>query len=86
MDCFSSSVAFDNMQQQDAHEFLNYLLNTIADLLEGETIQTLHAHRPLPRALECVAPLRFWVDSTDWEGGHLCIIILRTYWPDTQFY
>ena len=23
------------MQQQDAHEFLNYLLNTIADLLVG---------------------------------------------------
>ena len=23
------------MQQQDAHEFLNYLLNTIADLLAG---------------------------------------------------
>ena len=33
---FLTSVAFDNMQQQDAHEFLNYLLNTIADLLEGE--------------------------------------------------
>lgn len=25
------------MQQQDAHEFLNYLLNTIGDLLEGAT-------------------------------------------------
>lgn len=24
------------MQQQDAHEFLNYLLNTVADLLAGE--------------------------------------------------
>ena len=23
------------MQQQDAHEFLNYLLNTVADLLVG---------------------------------------------------
>ena len=29
-------VVFDNMQQQDAHEFLNYLLNTVADLLAGE--------------------------------------------------
>ncbi len=29
-------VAFDNMQQQDAHEFLNYLLNTIGDLLDGK--------------------------------------------------
>ena len=28
-------VVFDNMQQQDAHEFLNYLLNTVADLLVG---------------------------------------------------
>ncbi|PFX19475.1 Ubiquitin carboxyl-terminal hydrolase 46 [Stylophora pistillata] len=27
---------FDNYMQQDAHEFLNYLLNTIADLLQGE--------------------------------------------------
>ncbi len=24
------------MQQQDAHEFLNYLLNTIGDLLDGK--------------------------------------------------
>ena len=32
----SATVVFDNMQQQDAHEFLNYLLNTIADLLAGE--------------------------------------------------
>ena len=31
-----AAVLFDNMQQQDAHEFLNYLLNTIADLLQGE--------------------------------------------------
>lgn len=28
-------VLFDNMQQQDAHEFLNYLLNTIGDLVAG---------------------------------------------------
>ncbi|KAI7697911.1 hypothetical protein SSS_10027 [Sarcoptes scabiei] len=27
---------FDNYMQQDAHEFLNYLLNTIADLLIAE--------------------------------------------------
>lgn len=26
---------FDNYMQQDAHEFLNYLLNTIGDLLQG---------------------------------------------------
>uniref|UniRef100_A0A6G1SLI8 ubiquitinyl hydrolase 1 n=1 Tax=Aceria tosichella TaxID=561515 RepID=A0A6G1SLI8_9ACAR len=28
---------FDNYMQQDAHEFLNYLLNTIADLLRSDT-------------------------------------------------
>ena len=28
---------FDNYMQQDAHEFLNYLLNTIADLLQGNS-------------------------------------------------
>jgi len=27
---------FDNYMQQDAHEFLNYLLNTIAEILQGE--------------------------------------------------
>lgn len=32
-----SAVLFDNMQQQDAHEFLNYLLNTIGDILAGGT-------------------------------------------------
>lgn len=31
----SLAALFNNMQQQDAHEFLNYLLNTIADLLAG---------------------------------------------------
>ncbi|XP_047128161.1 ubiquitin carboxyl-terminal hydrolase 46 isoform X1 [Hydra vulgaris] len=30
---------FDNYMQQDAHEFLNYLLNTIADLLQGEKLK-----------------------------------------------
>jgi len=29
-------VSFDNYMQHDAHEFLNYLLNTIADLLQGK--------------------------------------------------
>jgi uncharacterized UBP type Zn finger protein len=28
-------VSFDNYMQHDAHEFLNYLLNTVADLLQG---------------------------------------------------
>lgn len=27
---------FDNYMQQDAHEFLNYLLNTISEILQGE--------------------------------------------------
>uniref|UniRef100_A0A8C2QEI5 ubiquitinyl hydrolase 1 n=2 Tax=Cricetulus griseus TaxID=10029 RepID=A0A8C2QEI5_CRIGR len=30
---------FDNYMQQDAHEFLNYLLNTIADILQEERKQ-----------------------------------------------
>ena len=30
------NVIFDNYNQQDAHEFFNYLLNTIADLLAAE--------------------------------------------------
>lgn len=37
--CFSPSELFDNYMQQDAHEFLNYLLNTIADLLQEERKQ-----------------------------------------------
>lgn len=38
--CFSfSTELFDNYMQQDAHEFLNYLLNTIADLLQEERKQ-----------------------------------------------
>lgn len=34
-----SPELFDNYMQQDAHEFLNYLLNTIADLLLEEKSQ-----------------------------------------------
>lgn len=30
---------FDNYMQQDAHEFLNYLLNTVADILQEESKQ-----------------------------------------------
>ena len=30
------SEVFDNYMQQDAHEFLNFLLNTIADLLQSK--------------------------------------------------
>lgn len=30
---------FDNYMQQDAHEFLNYLLNTVADILQEEKKQ-----------------------------------------------
>lgn len=33
---------FDNYMQQDAHEFLNYLLNTIADTLQAERESTNH--------------------------------------------
>lgn len=33
---------FDNYMQQDAHEFLNYLLNTIADILTEEKRREKH--------------------------------------------
>uniref|UniRef100_A0A8C4SE28 Ubiquitin carboxyl-terminal hydrolase 46 n=1 Tax=Erpetoichthys calabaricus TaxID=27687 RepID=A0A8C4SE28_ERPCA len=33
---------FDNYMQQDAHEFLNYLLNTVADILQEEKKQEKH--------------------------------------------
>ena len=32
---------FDNFMQQDAHEFLNYLLNSVADLLQVVTLEIL---------------------------------------------
>ena len=35
---FCVTELFDNYMQQDAHEFLNYLLNTVADLLQGKYI------------------------------------------------
>ena len=37
--------SFDNFMQQDAHEFLNYLLNTIAETVEGK--YTLLYHPPV---------------------------------------
>uniref|UniRef100_A0A8C4N0K6 ubiquitinyl hydrolase 1 n=1 Tax=Eptatretus burgeri TaxID=7764 RepID=A0A8C4N0K6_EPTBU len=36
---FLFAELFDNYMQQDAHEFLNYLLNTIADILQEEKKQ-----------------------------------------------
>ncbi|KAJ8785650.1 hypothetical protein J1605_007247 [Eschrichtius robustus] len=38
-DSCSRGELFDNYMQQDAHEFLNYLLNTIADILQEERKQ-----------------------------------------------
>ena len=38
--CFWIAELFDNYMQQDAHEFLNYLLNTIGDLLQSEYLST----------------------------------------------
>lgn len=29
---------FDNFMQQDAHEFLNYLLNRVSELLQGKLV------------------------------------------------
>ena len=45
---------FDNAQQQDAHEFLNYLLNTIGDLLLGmcNKFCIVLLSRPLPSPLQ----------------------------------
>lgn len=39
---------FDNYMQQDAHEFLIYLLNTIADLLQAERIADKQAAKVKP--------------------------------------
>ncbi len=36
MTCSFTLVLFDNYLPQDAHEFLNYLLNQIADILQTE--------------------------------------------------
>ena len=38
------SELFDNYMQQDAHEFLNYLLNTVADLLQGKENRKFYTH------------------------------------------
>ncbi|XP_029443619.1 ubiquitin carboxyl-terminal hydrolase 46 isoform X3 [Rhinatrema bivittatum] len=37
---------FDNYMQQDAHEFLNYLLNTVADILQEEKKQEKQNGKP----------------------------------------
>lgn len=39
MRIFSPLGTFDNDMQQDAHEFLNHLLNTCADILLGLSIE-----------------------------------------------
>ncbi|XP_032993366.1 ubiquitin carboxyl-terminal hydrolase 12-like isoform X2 [Lacerta agilis] len=43
---------FDNYMQQDAHEFLNYLLNTIADLLQDERKQEKQNGKLQNRSIE----------------------------------
>ena len=40
----SSLGTFDNDMQQDAHEFLNHLLNTCADILTGLLSQFIHLY------------------------------------------
>ena len=37
---------FDNFMQQDAHEFLNYLLNYIADMLQAEKLALQNGNSP----------------------------------------
>lgn len=34
--CFSVSEEFDNYMQQDAHEFLNFLINHISEIILGK--------------------------------------------------
>jgi len=57
--CTTHTVVFDNLQQQDAHEFLNYLLNTIADLLAGRGMcphkSSCWLHHPLFLPPSCTA-------------------------------
>lgn len=59
---------FDNFMQQDAHEFLNYLLNTIAETVEG-MFYLLYSHSvtisrgydmlPLNVAYRCLNHIRY---------------------------
>jgi uncharacterized UBP type Zn finger protein len=44
---FTRTELFDNFMQQDAHEFLNYLLNTIADILVEEKKQAATTATPV---------------------------------------
>ncbi|OCT65807.1 hypothetical protein XELAEV_18042056mg [Xenopus laevis] len=59
---------FDNYMQQDAHEFLNYLLNTIADLLLEERKQEKQNGKLQNGTLEAPEPEKSdltWVSSKD---------------------
>jgi len=72
-------VSFDNYMQHDAHEFLNYLLNTIADLLQGEQIHYLHvkpstlfklsSNSSLIRVL-LISVSVAWHQFTPWDHGY----------------
>ena len=62
-----SVVLFDNMQQQDAHEFLNYLLNTIGDLLAGSYHgSAVHAPSLTPMMVQLVSER--WVSQDPGRG------------------
>ncbi|KAI3354815.1 hypothetical protein L3Q82_004621 [Scortum barcoo] len=62
---------FDNYMQQDAHEFLNYLLNTIADLLQEERKQDKTNGRLANGTLDSqnnnsnATPAPTWISSKD---------------------
>ncbi|VDD81499.1 unnamed protein product, partial [Mesocestoides corti] len=57
------NVLFDNYLPQDAHEFLNYLLNQIADILQAENASEEANKKPGAADTECAASVnaRTWI-------------------------
>lgn len=59
---------FDNFMQQDAHEFLNYLLNTIADLLKAEKAAECnydHTHQTATDVNGCILEANHLIKQSD---------------------
>lgn len=68
--CFSE--LFDNFMQQDAHEFLNYLLNRVSELLQGEFKTFLNMHNEVTRFyLESQQPYLLGVNFSVLINGSL---------------
>ena len=74
----SSTELFDNYLQQDAHEFLNYLLNTIGDLLQG-----FHSFDIFSRSWTC-ATFRLFFRKTDWQQQKVGTVITSE-WHDALY-